>query len=59
MPDELRTEVRDIVQETGSKTIPKKVSESEEIPGVTGKYGLGRQNEAGKRLSFANRMHWS
>ena len=24
MPDELRTEVRDIVQETGSKTIPKK-----------------------------------
>ena len=24
MPDELWTEVRDIVQETGSKTIPKK-----------------------------------
>ena len=24
MPDELRMEVRDIVQETGSKTIPKK-----------------------------------
>ena len=32
---------------------------SQEIPGVTGKFGLGVQNEAGQRLqSFAKRMHW-
>ena len=29
---------------------------SQEIPGVTGKFGLGEQNEAGKRLSSAKRM---
>ena len=29
-----------------------------EIPGVTGKFGLGVQNEAGQRLTeFAKRMH--
>ena len=33
---------------------------SQEIPGVTGKFGLGVQNEAEQRLTeFANRMHWS
>ena len=33
---------------------------SQEIPGVTGKFGLGEQNEAGQRLTeFAKRMHWS
>ena len=33
---------------------------SQETPGVTGKFGLGIRNEAGKRLkSFANRTHWS
>ena len=33
---------------------------SQEIPGVTGKYDLGVQNEAGQRLiEFAKRMHWS
>ena len=33
---------------------------SQEIPGVTGKFGLGVQNEAGQRLkSFAKRTHWS
>ena len=33
---------------------------SQEIPGVTGKFGLGVQNEAGERLiEFAKRMHWS
>ena len=32
----------------------------QEIPGVTGKFGLGVQNEAGQRLTeFANRLHWS
>ena len=33
---------------------------NQEIPGVTGKFGLGVQNEAGQRLiSFAKRTHWS
>ena len=31
----------------------------QEIPGVTAKFGLGVQNEAGQRLAkFAKRMHW-
>ena len=32
---------------------------SQEIPGVTGKFGLGIWNEAGQRQSFAKKMHWS
>ena len=32
---------------------------SQDIPGITGKLGLGVQNEAGQRLSFAKRTHWS
>ena len=33
---------------------------SQETPGITGKFGLGIQNEAGQRLTeFAKRMHWS
>ena len=33
---------------------------SQEIPGVTGKFGLGVQNEAGQRLTeFSKRTHWS
>ena len=33
---------------------------SQEAPGVTGKFGLGVRNEAGKRLiEFANRTQWS
>ena len=33
---------------------------SQKIPGVTGKFGFGAQNEAGQRLtSFAKRTHWS
>ena len=32
----------------------------QEIPGVTGKFGLGVQNEAGQRLTeFCQGMHWS
>ena len=33
---------------------------SQEMPGVTGTFGLGVQNEAGQRLtkSFGKRMHW-
>ena len=36
-------------------------SRSQEILGVTGKFGLGVQNEGGQRLikSFAKKMHWS
>ena len=33
---------------------------SQETPGVTGKFGLGIQNEAGKRLiEFCKITHWS
>ena len=33
---------------------------SQEIPGVTGKFGLGVRNEAGQRLTeFSKGMHWS
>ena len=33
---------------------------SQEIPGVTGKFSIRVQNEAGKKLTnFAKRMHWS
>ncbi|WP_426772655.1 hypothetical protein [Pseudomonas aeruginosa] len=32
----------------------------QETPGVTGKFGLGMRNEAGKTLLvFAKKMHWS
>ena len=30
---------------------------SQEIPGVTGKFGLGVQNEAGQRLRVLSREH--
>ena len=34
--------------------------ESQETPGITGKFDLGVQNEAGQRLiEFVKRMHWS
>ena len=33
---------------------------SQEILGITGKFGLGVQNEVGQRLTeFTKRMHWS
>ena len=33
---------------------------SQETPGVTGKFGLGMQNEAGqRRIQFCQKMHWS
>ena len=33
---------------------------SQKTPGISGKFGLGVQNEAGKRLiDFAKRTHWS
>ena len=34
---------------------------SQEIPGLTSKFGLGVQNEAGQRITefFSKRMYWS
>ena len=33
---------------------------SQEIPGITGKTGLGEQNEAGQKLlNSSKRIHWS
>ena len=33
---------------------------SQETPGITGKFDLGVQNEAGQKLiEFCKRMHWS
>ena len=32
---------------------------NQEIPGLTGKFDLGVQNEARQRQSFAKRTHWS
>ena len=32
---------------------------TQETPGITDKFGLGVQNEAGQRQSFATRTHWS
>ena len=33
---------------------------SQETPGVTGKFGLGVQDEAGQKLiQFCKKMHWS
>ena len=32
----------------------------QETPGVTGKFGLGKRNEAGQKLiEFCREMHWS
>ena len=34
--------------------------ESQETPGVTGKFGLGIRNEGGQRvIDFGKRIHWS
>ena len=65
VPEELWTEVHDIVQETDQdhpqeKEMQKRCAfhyrgleckcRNQETPGVTGKFGLGVQNEAGQRL---------
>ena len=58
MPDELWTEVRDIVQETGIKTITKKKKFkkakwlSEETLQITEKMGSEKQWRKGKIYSF-------
>ena len=48
------TPERDVILITGDWNA--KVG-SQEIPGGTGKFGLGVENEAGQRLT--QRMHWS
>ena len=50
VPKELWMEVRDIIQKAIIKNWNAKV-ESQDIPGVTGKFGLGEQNEAKQRLT--------
>ena len=57
-PDRLElTPKRDVLFITGDWDA--KVG-SQEIPGVTGKFGLGVQNEAGQRAqNSAKKMHWS
>ena len=57
-------DLQDLLELTPKKDIPfilegknAKVG-NQEIPGVTGKFGLGVQNESGRRLTkFAKRMH--
>ena len=62
MPDELWTEVRDIVQETGIKTIPKKKKckkakwLSEEALQITEKKGREKQRRKGKIHLFECRV---
>ena len=51
------TPKKDVVFILGDRNV--KVG-SQETPGVTGKFGLGVQNEAGQMLiEFCKRMHWS
>ena len=59
-------DLQDLLELTPQKDVPFITGDwnanvgSHETPGVTGKFGLGVQNEAGQRLTeFCNRMHWS
>ena len=58
-------DLQDLLKLTPKKNVLFSIGEwnakvgSQEIPGVMGKFGIGVKNEAGKRLSFAKRMHWS
>ena len=54
VPEELWMEVHGILQQAVIKTIPRKKNAkigTQEIPVVTGKFGLGVQNEAGQGLT--------
>ena len=58
MLEELWTEVHNIVKEAVTKTITKKKKcKKSRHTGVTGKFGLGVQNEAGQRLTVLPREH--
>ena len=60
-------DLQDLLELTPKKDVPLITGDwnvnvgIQETPGVTGKFGLGIQNEAGQRLieSFAKRTHWS
>ena len=58
-------DLQDLAELTPKKDVPIIIRDwntkvrSKEIPGVTGKFCLAVQNEAGQRLSFAKRTHWS
>ena len=52
------TPKKDVLSLTGDWNT--EVGSAKEIPGVTGTFGLGTQNQASQWLqSFAKRMHWS
>ena len=59
-------DLQDLLELTNKKRCPFIVGDwnakvgIKEIPGVTGKFDLGVQNEAGQRLTeFCQGMHWS
>ena len=60
-------DIQDLPERTPKKDVLFNVGDSNvqvgilKIPGVTGKFGLGVQNEAGQRLTdfLAKRTHWS
>ena len=61
--EEAEVELQDLLELTSKKDVlyikgywSAKVG-NQEIPGVTGKFGLGVQNEAGQRLT--KRTHWA
>ena len=55
--DQVSEELEDLLELTPKKDVLFIIGDwnakvgSQEIPGVTGKFGLGRQNEAGQRLT--------
>ena len=59
-------DLQDLLELTPKKDVPFIIGDwnakvgSQETPGVTGKFGLGIENEAGQRLiEFAKKVHWS
>ena len=59
-------DLQDLLESTAKKDVLYIIGDwnakvgSQEIPGVTGKFGLGLQNEAGQRLTeVCQRTHWS
>ena len=59
-------DLKDLLEQTPKKEVLFIIGDwnakvgGQETPGVTGKFGLGIQNEAGQRLiDFAKKMHWS
>ena len=63
--EQIYEDLQDLLELTPTKDVLSIIGDwdakagSQEIPGVTGTFGLGVQNEAGQKQSFAKRMHWS